>query len=235
MVAPAMFLVGGPAFSGTTLLAHLLNQGELVCLDEPDFHDPEQSHRGIPVLRELFPGRDFPDAPSRPLEPEATLRFTERCAEVVRPTRLGVKTCDSVFLGLARVYRRSGYPVIAIVRDVRDALVRDLPEWLTEQSLNMNYRQVWSEIDSFDLWLRYEDLVADPDAALGRISELLGCPLRTPEAWDPGAVHETMLKLDRHALLGEGRISGERVGLWRSSGRGFADATRETASRMGYA
>ena len=31
-----MFLVGGPAFSGTTLLGHLLNQGDLVCLDEPD-------------------------------------------------------------------------------------------------------------------------------------------------------------------------------------------------------
>ena len=58
-----MFLVGGPAFSGTTLLAHLLNQGDLVCLDEPDFHDPAQSHRGIPLLRTLFPDRSFPDPP----------------------------------------------------------------------------------------------------------------------------------------------------------------------------
>ena len=32
-----MFLVGGPAFSGTILLALMLNQGDIVCLGEPDF------------------------------------------------------------------------------------------------------------------------------------------------------------------------------------------------------
>ena len=230
-----MFLIGGPAFSGTTLLAHLLNQGELVCLDEPDFHNPEQSHRGVPLLRRLFPDSDFPEPPERALDPTETLRFTETCAEAIRPRRLGVKTCDSVFLGLAREYSRAGYPVIAIVRDVRDALVRELPEWVTEASLNVNYRQVWSEIDSFDLWLRYEELVADPDAALARIGDVLGCELRAPLGWEPGAVHDTMLKLDRHELLNQGRISSERVGLWRTSGRGFDQATRETATRMGYA
>ena len=58
-----MFLVGGPAFSGTTLLALLVSRGDLLCLDEPDFHDPKQSHRGIPYLQELFPDRLFPEPP----------------------------------------------------------------------------------------------------------------------------------------------------------------------------
>ena len=98
--AELMFLVGGPAFSGTTLLAHLLNQGDLVCLDEPDFHDPEQSHRGIPLLRALFPDRSFPDPPGRPLDPEETFRFIERCDRAIPDRRLGVKTCDTVFLDL---------------------------------------------------------------------------------------------------------------------------------------
>ena len=56
-----MFLIGGPAFSGTTLLSLLLNQGTTVCLDEPDFHNPEQGHRGIPFLQTLFPHKIFLD------------------------------------------------------------------------------------------------------------------------------------------------------------------------------
>ena len=59
-----MFLIGGPAFSGTTLLTFLLNQGSVVCLDEPDFHNPQQSHRGIPVLKELFLEKTFPKCPT---------------------------------------------------------------------------------------------------------------------------------------------------------------------------
>jgi hypothetical protein len=34
-----MFLAGGPAFNLTRLLALLLNQGSLVCLDEPNFRE----------------------------------------------------------------------------------------------------------------------------------------------------------------------------------------------------
>jgi hypothetical protein len=229
-----MFLIGGPAFSGTTLLALLLNQGDLVCLDEPDFHKPEQDHRGIPQLRTLFPERTFPDPPGRKLEPEETVDFTETCARVVEPERLGVKTCDSTFLRFARVYKQRGYPVIAIVRDVRDVLVRELQEWMTEESFLRAARSVWTEIASFDLWLRYEDLVADPDAALTRISDVLSCPLRAPAGWPPDAVQRTMLKLERHELLLSGRISGERVGLWRSSSRTFPPEAHEVASLMGY-
>jgi hypothetical protein len=234
MGAPLMFLIGGPAFSGTTLLAHLLNQGEVVCLDEPDFHNPEQAHRGVPVLRALFPDRALPDPPARPLGPKETFWFIETCARAIPDLQLGVKTCDTTFLDLVPFYRRAGYPVIAIVRDIRDALVRELPEWSTESALVTSYRQIWSEIESFDLWLRYEDLVADPDAALARISAVLSCTLTAPGAWDPKAVHAAMLKLDRHELLNEGRVSRERVGIWRTSGRRFAAATHETAGLMGY-
>ena len=60
-----MFLIGGPAFSGTTLLTLLVNQDGLVCLDEPDFHNPEQSHRGIPFLKSLYPGKMFPAQPEQ--------------------------------------------------------------------------------------------------------------------------------------------------------------------------
>ena len=229
-----MFLVGGPAFSGTTLLAHLLNQNELVCLDEPDFHNPEQAHRGIPVLRERFPECTFPDPPERPLDPEETFRFIELCEGAMPDGRLGVKTCDTVFLDLVPLYRRAGYPVIAIVRDVRDALVRDLPEWVDEEGLVRNYRRVWSEIDSFDVWLRYEDLVADPAAELEKLSPVLSRTLRMPASWEPHAVHDGMFKLDRHELLAGGRIVQDRVGIWRTADRPFASETHEAAELMGY-
>jgi hypothetical protein len=229
-----MFLVGGPAFSGTTLLAHLLNQGDLVCLDEPDFHNPEQSHRGIPVLRSLFPDRSFPDPPARPLDPEETFRFIELCDRAMPDTRLGVKTCDTVFLDLVPFYRRAGHPVIAIVRDVRDALVRDLPEWLTEETLVGNYRKVWRAIDSFDVWVRYEDLVADPGTALTGISRVLSRTLQPQPKWDPRSVPAEMFKLDRHESLAGGRIAEDRVGIWRAVDRGFAPEAHETAALMGY-
>jgi hypothetical protein len=229
-----MFLVGGPAFSGTTLLAHLLNQGDLICLDEPDFHDPEQSHRGIPLLRSLIPNRSFPDPPDRPLDPDETFSFIERCDRAIPDRRLGVKTCDTVFLDLVPIYRRAGYPVITIVRDVRDALVRDLPEWLTEESLVENYRKVWSAIDSFDVWVRYEDLVADPGAALARISPVLSRTLVAQPKWDPRSVEQAMFKLDRHESLASGRIGKDRVGIWRAAGRRFGSETHDTAALMGY-
>lgn len=230
-----MFLIGGPAFSGTTLLTLLLNQGDLVCLDEPDFEKPEQSHRGIPLLRRLFPDRVFPDPPGRRLDDEETLRFTEDCARAIHPLRLGVKTCDHTFVSWARLYRQRGWPVIAIVRDIRDALVRELPEWVTEPSLNASYRLIWNEIESFDLWLRYEDLVADPESTLARVAPVLSCELRAPSSWGRDRVHPTMLKLERHELLESGRISRARVGLWRTSPRRFSAETHETAALMGYA
>jgi len=231
-----MFLIGGPAFSGTTLLTLLLNQRELVCLDEPDFHNPAQAHRGVPLLRELAPDRVFPDAPTRALDWEETIRFTTTCAQALLPRRLGIKTCDRPFLELARRYRDAGHPVIAIVRDIRDALIRPLPPWVTEESLNDHYRAIWRQVGGYDLWIRYEDLVTAPEATLARIGSVLGTPLANPDAapesWP--TVHAAMLKLDRHELLKTQRISPERVGIWRGAGRPYSDETRETARLMGY-
>lgn len=229
-----MFLIGGPAYSGTTLLTLLLNQHDLVCLDEPDFHNPEQSHRGIPVLRALFPDRVFPDPPDRALDYDELLGFTEQCARALAPLRLGVKTCGHRFVKLSRRYRRAGYPVIAIVRDLRDALVRPLPPWDSERNQNDHCRAVWREIERFDHWLRYEDLVADPDRALAPIAALLGTPPLASHAWPPERLHATMFKHARHELLRRGRLSTERVGIWRTAGRLFTAETHDTARLMGY-
>ena len=131
-----MFLIGGPAYSGTTLLALLLNQGKVVCLDEPDFHNPEQSHRGIPLLERLFPDRTFPARPSEPLTHAEAVTLMRACEEAIRPYELGMKTCNRTFLDYAAAYRDQGFPVVAIVRDVRDALVTPLPPKLDPPRAN---------------------------------------------------------------------------------------------------
>jgi hypothetical protein len=229
-----VFLIGGPAFSGTTLLALLLNRGGVVCLDEPDFHNPAQSHRGTPFLRELFPDRSFPPAPTRRLSWEEATDLVEECEAAIRPRQLGIKTCDRPFVGHAEVYRRRGYPVVCIVRDIRDALVRDLPDWLTEERLNERYRLIWNRTEIADLVIRYEDLVSDPENVLARVFRALGETSLPRLEWTPEEVHHPMLKLDRHTLLRTGRISSERIGIWRTSGRSFTAETHETARTMGY-
>jgi hypothetical protein len=229
-----MFLVGGPAFSGTTLLALLFNQGDLVCLDEPDFGDPKQAHRGVPVLERIFPGVAFPRPPSEALALAEAFEFMRECARAIRPKVLGIKTCNYRFVEFARLYRKAGFPVVAIVRDIRDALVNPLPEWCTEADLNNHYRVVWNNLDLVDAWVRYEDLVADPGATMSAFSPVLGRGLVAPASWAEDAVHESMMKLPRHRLLKSGSISSERVGLWRTSGRSFSLDTRETARLMGY-
>lgn len=229
-----MFLIGGPAFSGTTLLALLLNQNGLVCLDEPDFHDPSQSHRGLPALRELFPDREFPEAPTQALGYGEATQLIEECERAIRPSELGIKTCDWPFLGYADEYRRLGHPVICIVRDIRDALVRPLPDWVTEEGLNQRYRLIWEQAATFDLLIRYEELVSDPDAVTARLATTLRRPLGTLRTWPPERVHPLMLKLERHEALKTGSVTAARVGLWRGSGRAFTPETHETAGLMGY-
>jgi hypothetical protein len=228
------FLVGGPAFSGTTLLALLLNQPGIVCLDEPDFEKPSQAHRGIPVLRRLFPEATLPAAPTRELSYEEAFDLFRACAVAVRPTALGFKTCGQDFVSFARLMRDAGLPVVAIVRDIRDALVAPLPPWSTEDLLNVAYRLVWENRGLARACIRYEDLVRAPDATMAEVGSALGLDVTTRASWAPAEVPGTMLKLDRHDLLRSGGISSSRVGIWRQSGRTFSPATSETALMMGY-
>ena len=231
-----MFLLGGTAFSGKTLLAHLLNQRHVVCLDEPDFHDYRQSHRGIPFLRTLFPEKTFPAPPERDLTYPEAVAFIEQCEDVIRPSTLGMKTAGSVFLGYAKIYRASGYPVVAVIRDIRDVLAEaPLPEWVGgEPGLNKAFRLIWTNLDLCDLWIRYEDLVAKPEEVFERVSRTLSLELEPASDWNAESVHHTMFKLDRHDLLRAGEISHDRVGIWKSSGRAFSDETLVTAAMMGY-
>lgn len=229
-----MFLIGGGAYSGTTLLTLLLNQGDLVCLDEPDFHDPAQRHRNIPYLRELFPSARLPPEPDGALEHADAVCLIEACERAIAPKRLGVKTCGPTFVSYARACRARGWTVVAILRDIRDALVRPLPDWMTEAVLNANYRAVWKARELYDLCVRYEDLVTDPPSTLARIGAVLGAPLRVREDWDRADVPVHMLKTEGHDGLHAGRIVDGRVGIWRSSGKVFTDESHATAQLMGY-
>jgi hypothetical protein len=232
-----MFLLGGTPFSGKTLLAHLLNQGEVACIDEPDFHDIRQSHRGTPVLREMFPGSEIPDHPKRNLTFREGMEYLEKCEQVVRPVSIGMKTAGRVFLEYARIYRESGYPVIAVIRDIRDVLAEaPLPEWIrSEQDLAAAFLNVWSNLDVCDEWFRYEDFVADPDTVLMTISRLIGRELHPVSAWNAASVQHTMFKLERHDMLREGRISRSQTGIWRRTARSFDDDIHAAAEAMGYA
>jgi hypothetical protein len=147
-----------------------------------------------------------------------------------------MKTSDWTFLTYARIYKRRGYPVVAIVRDIRDALAESpLPEWVGgEKGLNTRYRLIWRNFRLFDLWLRYEDLVTQPADVIDRIARLLRCDLEVRHRWDAESVHRTMFKLERHELLRSGSISVDRIGLWKTSGRTFSRATWLTAKLMGY-
>src|SRR5262245_66103237 len=113
--------------------------------------------------------------------------------------------CDWPFVSYAKVYKSAGYPVIAIGRDIRDALVSPLPDWLTEEKLNQKYRLIWEIREMFDLWLRYEDLVTDPETLMAKISKVLAHKLEAPCSWDPERVLRPMLKLDRQDLLKSGK------------------------------
>jgi hypothetical protein len=231
-----MFLLGGTAFSGKTLLAHLLNQGNVVCLDEPDFHDFRQRHRGIPFLSTLFPDKRFPAQPERSLTYGEAVAFIEQCEEVIRPFTLGMKTAGRVFLEYAKIYRESGYPVIAVIRDIRDVLAEAaLPEWIGgEKGMNSAFRSVWSNLDACDLCIRYEDLVMKPDRVFESLSGLLECEIEPAATWSAESVHSVMFKLDRHDMLRDGTISQSRVGIWKSSACEFSSDTRMTAAMMGY-
>ncbi|MGH7801662.1 MAG: hypothetical protein ACREOW_13725 [Thermodesulfobacteriota bacterium] len=231
-----MFLIGGPAFSGKTLLAHLLNQGQIICLDEPDFHNPEQSHRGIPFLKRLFPGKNFPERPEKELTYKEAVDLIQECAKVISPYNLGVKTANWVFIEYAKIYNELSYPAIALVRDIRDVLAEGpLPEWVGgEEGLNDRYRLIWKSLKMFDLWLRYEDLVMNTEDVIYKISKLLSYDFEVLYRWNAESVHHTMFKLDRHDMLKSGTISKSKVAIWKTSDRKFSWNTWITAKMMGY-
>jgi len=124
--------------------------------------------------------------------------------------------------------------VIAIVRDIRDALVRPLPEWLTEGRLNHFYREIWEKLSLFDCWLRYEALVMNQENVTKKISRVLSYKITVKKVWAIDAVLNTMFKDERHELLKRGKLSKSRVGIWKSSGKTFTKETHETAKMMGY-
>ena len=231
-----MFLVGGPSHSGTTLLALLLNQGDVVCLDEPDFHNPEQNHRGVPVLTRLFPDRVFPERTTDPLTFEEATDVIAACERAIAPFALGVKTNNRLLLRYAAVFRRRGHPVIFIVRDIRDALLGELDARLDERAMNRRYRLVWRcSAKLADVVVRYEDLVLDPGSALSAIGAAIGQKLEWAGMWDPARVDlQQMVKTERQELLRRGTISSDRVGRWKTASRSFAARTHDTAERMGY-
>lgn len=229
-----MFLVGGPAFSGTTLLALMLNQGDLVCLDEPDFHKLKECHRSIPILRAMFSDCHFPDHPLRDLGYAEAVELIKEREDAITPRELGIKTCDEVFLAYAELYRQRGWPIIGIFRDIRDSLVRPAEEWITEQRLNYAYRMVWERRNEMDVWIRYENLIEDPAREISRVGSVLGRQLEVKRNWAASEVHPCMLKTERHQLLKVQRLSSARVGIWKMAGKRYSRDTRRTARMMGY-
>jgi hypothetical protein len=228
------FLVGGTAFSGTTLLSLLLNRPGFVCLDEPDFQKLSQAHRGLPLLRRMFPETDFPADPDRDLTHVEAFELVLGCSEVLHPTILGFKTCNWDFVSFARLFCAAGLPVVLIVRDIRDTLASPLPPWLSESSLNHAYRHVWANRELACAVVRYEDLVAAPEATMSKVTDALGQPGIDRLSWEADEVPRVMMKNHRHDLLRSKSISTTRIGLWKRSSRPQSALTLETARIMGY-
>ncbi len=231
-----MFLIGGAAYSGTTLLALMLNQNGVTCLNEPDFHDPDQSHNGIPVLQKLYPCLVFPPRTDERLSLREAFELMQTCQRLVQPNQLGVKFCNRPFLDFARLFRDAGLPVVAIIRDVRDALVRPLLPYVGgERGLIQRYREIWQSRDIYDEIVRYEELVTNPSQVVRSISSIIGCPLQTRDTWHPDDVLPSMMyPRYRHYLLKSGRVTGDRVGIWQTSGKQLDPDAHDLAGEMGY-
>ena len=127
------------------------------------------------------------------------------------PIRLGFKTCNYDFIAFGALFRDAGLPVVAIVRDIRDVLVRPLRDGQTEHLLNTNFRFVWNNLGVVRTWVRYEDLVRDTTATMARVMSALGHDGQARCEWEPSAVGADMLKNERHDLLRSGAISSARV------------------------
>ncbi len=231
-----MFLIGGPAYCGTTLLTLMLNQDGVTCLNEPDFHDPEQSHNGLPALQRIYPDRNLPNRSEEALTWSEAFALMLQCQQLVEPDHLGFKFCNRPFVAFSELFRQAGLPVLAIIRDVRDSLVRPLKPYINgEAGLISQYRLVWSNRDLYSAVIRYEDLVRDPKAMMRQVSKTLKVPLKNRAQWNPQDVPGSMMyPEDRHGALKTGSIQTNRTGIWRTCGKTFTDAAHELAQEMGY-
>jgi hypothetical protein len=234
MEALSMFLVGGPAYSGTTLLTVMLNQGNVVCLDEPNFHKVEQRHRNIPYLQKRFPDVRFPPPPEGSITFEEFFDLFGACAAALEPRVLGMKTCDWQLVILAKLFKAAGHPRVVIFRDLRDTLVRRLPHEPTDEKMIERYRHVWEHRHLFDAVIRYEALIADPATVMSEVARALSLELDVRTMWGPKEVPGHMMKSERHHALKDGAMRGDRVGIWRTSGKEFSAEVHETARMMGY-
>jgi hypothetical protein len=160
----------------------------------------------------------------------------KRCEKIIEPNLLGFKFCNQPFVKFARMFHEAGLPVIAIIRDIRDALVRPLLPYINgEAGLARNYQHVWDHRHLFNAIIRYEDLVFDSKATMDTVSETLNFPLVDSSKWGPDEVSPSMLyPEDRHGALKTGSIVTDRVGIWRDCGKHFTPATHRLAADMGY-
>lgn len=231
-----MFLIGGPPYCGTTLLTVMMNQEGVTCLNEPDFHDPDQSHNGLPVLQSRYPDVQFPERGGHEMAHAEAFELMTLCASLVGRDQLGFKFCGKTFVRFAALFQEAGLPAVAIVRDIRDALVRPLKSYINgEAGLVSQYRLVWENRSLFDTVIRYEDLVLDSESTLQAVSIALGFPLAERTSWNPEEISPAMMyPEERHSALKTGTVVRDRIDIWRKSGRCFSEATHHLAQEMGY-
>jgi hypothetical protein len=79
------------------------------------------------------------------------------------------------FEEFARLFKDAGLPVIAIIRDILDALVRPLLPYVNgEAGLVNKFRRVWAHRSLYSAVIRYEDLVFQSAATIDTVSTTLG-------------------------------------------------------------
>jgi hypothetical protein len=105
---------------------------------------------------------------------------------------------------------------------------------LGNRKLNKADRLICKNLELYDFWFRYKDLVANPERIMAEISTVLGRRVEVKTSWSPEHVQPDMIKLERHRLLQEGRITTGRVGLWKASAKTLSGRCHKTASLMGY-
>ena len=182
------------------------------------------------------PARDIPERTADALSYAEAFALMQRCERIIEPDHLGFKFCNRPFVEFSRLFRIAGLPVIAIIRDIRDALVRPLLPYINgEAGLAREYQHVWAHRSLYSAVIKYEDLVSESAETIAIVSATLGIALKDRSSWDPDEVSESMLyPQDRHGALKAGAIITDRTGIWRECGKTFSAETHELARNMGY-